>query len=130
MPLKISRETNYSKDKNLWHLSHEGLDLEDPANEPDLDKDKFLEMSVSPYKAPDAATEVSVDFEAGVPVAVNGEKMKVSKIIAKLNELGGANGIGILDIVENRLIGMKDHGIYETPGGTILYFLPTSSSRC
>ena len=101
---------------------HEGLDLEDPANEPDLDKDKFLEMSVSPYKAPDAATEVSVDFEAGVPVAVNGEKMKVSKIIAKLNELGGANGIGILDIVENRLIGMKDHGIYETPGGTILYF--------
>ena len=122
VPLKISRETNYSKDKNLWHLSHEGLDLEDPANEPDLDKDKFLEMSVSPYKAPDAATEVSVDFEAGVPVAVNGEKMKVSKIIAKLNELGGANGIGILDIVENRLIGMKDHGIYETPGGTILYF--------
>ena len=122
VPLKISRETNYSKDKNLWHLSHEGLDLEDPANEPDLDKDKFLEMSVSPYKAPDAATEISVDFEAGVPVAVNGEKMKVSKIIAKLNELGGANGIGILDIVENRLIGMKDHGIYETPGGTILYF--------
>ena len=122
IPLKINRETNYSKDKNLWHLSHEGLDLEDPANEPDLDKDKFLEMSVSPYKAPDAATEVSVDFEAGVPVAVNGEKMKVSKIIAKLNELGGANGIGILDIVENRLIGMKDHGIYETPGGTILYF--------
>ena len=122
VPLKISRETNYSKDKNLWHLSHEGLDLEDPANEPDLDKDKFLEMSVSPYKAPDVATEISVDFEAGVPVAVNGEKMKVSKIIAKLNELGGANGIGILDIVENRLIGMKDHGIYETPGGTILYF--------
>ena len=121
VPLKISRETNYSKDKNLWHLSHEGLDLEDPANEPDLDKDKFLEMSVSPYKAPDVATEISVDFEAGVPVAVNGEKMKVSKIIAKLNELGGANGIGILDIVENRLIGMKDHGIYETPGGTILY---------
>ena len=122
VPLKISRETNYSKDKNLWHLSHEGLDLEDPANEPDLDKAKFLEMSVSPYQAPDVPTEVSIDFEAGVPVAVNGEKMKVSQIIAKLNELGGKNGIGILDIVENRLIGMKDHGIYETPGGTILYF--------
>ena len=122
VPLKISRETNYSKDKNLWHLSHEGLDLEDPANEPNLDKAKFLEMSVSPYQAPDVPTEVSIDFEAGVPVAVNGEKMKVSQIIAKLNELGGKNGIGIIDIVENRLIGMKDHGIYETPGGTILYF--------
>ena len=122
VPLKISRETNYSKDKNLWHLSHEGLDLEDPALEPDLDKPLFLEMSVSPYQAPDKPTEVSVEFEAGVPVAVNGEKMKVSAIIKKLNALGGANGIGILDIVENRLIGMKDHGIYETPGGTILYF--------
>ena len=122
VPLKISRETNYSKDKNLWHLSHEGLDLEDPANEPNLDKAKFLEMSVSPYQAPDVPTEVSVDFEAGVPVAVNGEKMKVSQIIAKLNELGGKNGIGILDIVENRLVGMKDRGVYETPGGTILYF--------
>ncbi len=121
VPLKISRETNYSKDKNLWHLSHEGLDLEDPANEPNLDKEGFLEMSVSPYQAPDVPTLVSIDFEAGVPVAVNGEKMKPSAIIAKLNELGGANGIGILDIVENRLIGMKDHGIYETPGGTILY---------
>ena len=121
VPLKISRETNYSKDKNLWHLSHEGLDLEDPANEPDLDKEGFLEMSVSPYQAPDVPTLVSIDFEAGVPVAVNGEKMKPSAVIAKLNELGGANGIGILDIVENRLIGMKDHGIYETPGGTILY---------
>ena len=121
VPLKISRETNYSKDKNLWHLSHEGLDLEDPANEPNLDKEGFLEMSVSPYQAPDVPTLVSIDFEAGVPTAVNGEKMKPSAIIAKLNELGGANGIGILDIVENRLIGMKDHGIYETPGGTILY---------
>ena len=123
VPLKISRETNYSKDKNLWHLSHEGLDLEDPALEPDLDKPLFLEMSVSPYQAPDKPTEVSVEFEAGVPVAVNSEKMKVSAIIKKLNALGGANGIGILDIVENRLIGMKDHGIYETPGGTILYFV-------
>ena len=122
IPLKINRETNYSKDKNLWHLSHEGLDLEDPANEPDLDKALFLEMGVSPYQAPDTPTTVSVSFEAGVPVAVDGEKMKVSDIIRKLNKLGGENGVGILDIVENRLIGMKDHGIYETPGGTILYF--------
>ena len=122
VPLKISRETNYSKDKNLWHLSHEGLDLEDPANEPDLDKPGFLEMGVSPFQAPDEPTYVTIDFEAGVPVAVDGEKMKASKIIEKLNELGGKNGIGIIDIVENRLIGMKDHGIYETPGGTILYF--------
>ena len=122
VPLKISRETNYSKDKNLWHLSHEGLDLEDPANEPDLDKALFLEMGVSPYQAPDTPTTVSVSFEAGVPVAVDGEKMKVSKIIEGLNELGGKNGIGILDIVENRLVGMKDRGVYETPGGTILYF--------
>ena len=122
VPLKISRETNYSKDKNLWHLSHEGLDLEDPANEPDLDKPGFLEMGVSPFQAPDEPTYVTIAFEAGAPVAVNGEKMKASKIIEKLNDLGGKNGIGIIDIVENRLIGMKDHGIYETPGGTILYF--------
>ena len=122
VPLKISRETNYSKDKNLWHLSHEGLDLEDPANEPDLDKPGFLEMGVSPFQAPDEPTYVTIDFEAGAPVAVDGEKMKASKIIEKLNKLGGKNGIGIIDIVENRLIGMKDHGIYETPGGTILYF--------
>ena len=122
VPLKISRETNYSKDKNLWHLSHEGLDLEDPANEPDLDKPGFLEMGVSPFQAPDEPTYVTIDFEAGAPVAVDGEKMKASKIIEKLNELGGKNGIGIIDIVENRLIGMKDHGIYEPPGGTILYF--------
>ena len=122
VPLKISRETNYSKDKNLWHLSHEGLDLEDPANEPDLDKPGFLEMGVSPYQAPDKPTYVTIDFEAGTPVAVDGEKMKASKIIEKLNEVGGANGIGIIDIVENRLIGMKDRGVYETPGGSILYF--------
>ena len=122
VPLKISRETNYSKEKNLWPLSHEGLDLEDPANEPDLDKPGFLEMGVSPFQAPDEPTYVTIDFEAGAPVAVNGEKMKASKIIEKLNDLGGKNGIGIIDIVENRLIGMKDHGIYETPGGTILYF--------
>ena len=122
VPLKISRETNYSKDKNLWHLSHEGLDLEDPANEPDYDKPGFLEMGVSPMQAPDVPTYVTIDFEAGVPVAIDGEKMKASKIIEKLNAVGGANGIGIIDIVENRLVGMKDRGIYETPGGTILYF--------
>ncbi len=122
VPLKISRETNYSKDKNLWHLSHEGLDLEDPANEPDYDKPGFLEMGVSPMQAPDVPTYVTIDFEAGVPVAVDGEKMKASKIIEKLNAVGGANGIGIIDIVENRLVGMKDRGVYETPGGTILYF--------
>ena len=121
VPLKISRETNYSKDKNLWHLSHEGLDLEDPANEPQYDKPGFLEMGVSPFKAPDEPTMVTLDFEKGWPVALNGEKMKASEIIAKLNVLGGANGIGLLDIVENRMTGMKDRGIYETPGGTILY---------
>lgn len=121
VPLKITRETNYSKDKNLWHLSHEGLDLEDPANEPDLDKEGFLEMGVSPFKAPDKPTYVTIGFEKGVPVTVDGEKMKVSDIIRKLNQLGGENGIGIIDIVENRLVGMKDRGIYETPGGTILY---------
>ena len=122
VPLKISRETNYSKDKNLWHLSHEGLDLENPANEPDYDKPGFLEMGVSPMQAPDKPTYVTIDFEAGAPVALDGEKMKASKIIEKLNAIGGANGIGIIDIVENRLIGMKDRGVYETPGGSILYF--------
>ena len=122
VPLKISRETNYSKDKNLWHLSHEGLDLEDPANEPDYDKPGFLEMGVSPFQAPDKPTYVTIDFEAGAPVALDGEKMKASQIIQKLNAIGGANGIGIIDIVENRLIGMKDRGVYETPGGSILYF--------
>ena len=121
VPLKISRETNYSKDKNLWHLSHEGLDLEDPANEPQYEKPGFLEMGVSPIAAPDQATYVTLDFEKGVPVAIDGEKMKASDIIRKLNKLGGENGIGLLDIVENRLVGMKDRGVYETPGGTILY---------
>ena len=121
VPLKISRETNYSKDKNLWHLSHEGLDLEDPSNEPDYDKPGFLEMGVSPVKAPDKPTYVTISFESGAPVAVDGVKMKASKIIEKLNKIGGENGIGIIDIVENRLIGMKDRGVYETPGGTILY---------
>ena len=121
VPLKISRETNYSKDKNLWHLSHEGLDLEDPASEPQYDKPGFLEMSVSPAMAPDQATYVTLDFAQGVPVAIDGEQKKASDIIRKLNQLGGANGIGLLDIVENRLVGMKDRGVYETPGGTILY---------
>ena len=121
VPLKISRETNYSKDKNLWHLSHEGLDLEDPANEPQYEKPGFLEMGVSPVAAPDKPAYVTIDFEKGVPVALDGEKMKASDIIRRLNRLGGDNGIGLLDIVENRLVGMKDRGVYETPGGTILY---------
>ena len=122
VPLKISRETNYSKDKNLWHLSHEGLDLEDPSNEPKYEEPGFLEMGVSPIDAPDKPTYVTLDFEKGRPVAIDGEKMKASDIIRKLNKLGGENGIGIIDIVENRLVGMKDRGVYETPGGTILYF--------
>ena len=121
VPLKINRETSYSKDKNLWHLSHEGLDLEDPASEPQYDKPGFLEMGVSPAMAPDAPTYVTIDFEKGWPVAVDGEKMKASDIIRKLNKLGGENGIGLLDIVENRMTGMKDRGVYETPGGAILY---------
>ena len=121
IPLKISRETNYSKDKNLWHLSHEGLDLEDPGNEPQYDKPGFLEMGVSPMAAPDVPTVVELGFEQGVPVSLNGEAMTAKDIILKLNELGGANGIGLLDIVENRLVGMKSRGVYETPGGTILY---------
>ncbi len=121
IPLKISRETNYSKDKNLWHLSHEGLDLEDPANEPKYEHPGFLEMGVSPLQAPDAPTYVSLGFVKGVPVAIDGEQKKASDIIRKLNKLGGENGIGLLDIVENRLVGMKDRGVYETPGGTILY---------
>ena len=121
VPLKINRETNYSKDKNLWHLSHEGLDLEDPANEPQYDKPGFLEMGISPAMAPDAPTYVTLDFVQGKPVAVDGEEMKASDIIRKLNKLGGENGIGLLDIVENRMTGMKDRGVYETPGGTILY---------
>ncbi len=119
IPLNVSRETSYSKDKNLWHLSHEGLDLEDPANEPDYDK--ILELGVSPEKAPGKPTYISLTFEKGVPVALNGEKMKALDIIVKLNEIGGANGVGLIDMVENRLVGMKSRGVYETPGGTILY---------
>ena len=121
VPLKINRETNYSKDKNLWHLSHEGLDLEDPWNEPQYEKPGFLEMGVSPIQAPDVPTYVTIDFEKGVPVALDGKKMTATDIIWALNKIGGENGIGLLDIVENRLVGMKCRGIYETPGGTILY---------
>ena len=119
IPLKINRETNYSKDKNLWHLSHEGLDLENPWNEPQYDK--ILEMGVSPEKAPDEATYITLSFEKGIPVALNGEKLDGPAMVAALNELGGKNGIGIADMVENRLVGMKSRGVYETPGGTILY---------
>ncbi len=121
IPLKINRETNYSKDKNLWHLSHEGLDLEDTGNEPQYEKPGFLEMGVSPIQAPDVPTYVTIDFVQGAPVALNGEKMSAKEIILQLNEIGGANGIGLLDIVENRLVGMKCRGVYETPGGSILY---------
>ena len=119
IPLKITRETSYSKDKNLWHLSHEGLDLEDPANEPQYDK--ILELGVSPEKAPDQPTYLTLSFEKGIPVALNGEKLDSIELMARLNKIGGENGIGIIDIVENRLVGMKSRGVYETPGGTILY---------
>ncbi|MBQ7010343.1 MAG: argininosuccinate synthase [Clostridia bacterium] len=121
IPLKINRETNYSKDKNLWHLSHEGMDLEDPANEPLYNKPGFLELGVSPEQAPDTPTYVTIHFEKGVPTMLNGEKVGSVELIEKLNELGGANGIGLVDLVENRLVGMKSRGVYETPGGTILY---------
>lgn len=119
IPLKINRETNYSKDKNLWHLSHEGLDLEDPMNEPKYDE--ILEMGVSPEKAPDKATYITLHFEKGIPTAIDGVKMDGVELVKKLNELGGTNGCGIVDMVENRLVGMKSRGVYETPGGSILY---------
>lgn len=119
IPLKISRETNYSKDKNLWHLSHEGLDLEDPANEPKYEE--ILEMGVTPEQAPDKPTYIKLGFEKGIPVTLNGEKLDAVTMVEKLNEIGGANGIGIVDLLENRLVGMKSRGVYETPGGTILY---------
>jgi len=121
IPLKINRETNYSKDKNLWHLSHEGLDLEDPANEPQYNKPGFLEMGVSPEMAPDAPTYVTIHFEKGVPTAVDGKKMGGVELIKYLNEIGGKNGIGLNDIVENRLVGMKSRGVYENPAGSILF---------
>ena len=121
VPLKINRETNYSKDKNIWHLSHEGLDLEDPANEPQYNKEGFLEMGVSPEMAPDKPSYVKLHFEKGVPTAVNDKEMDAVTLVDTLNKLGGENGIGLLDIVENRLVGMKCRGVYETPGGAILY---------
>jgi argininosuccinate synthase len=121
VPLKINRETNYSKDKNLWHLSHEGMDLENPANEPQYGKPGFLELCVPPEAAPDKPSYVALSFEKGVPVAVDGEKMDGVAIIEKLNQLGGENGIGLVDLLENRLVGMKSRGVYETPGGAILY---------
>lgn len=119
VPLEITRETNYSKDKNIWHLSHEGLDLENPANEPQYDK--ILELGVTPEKAPDEPTYLTLSFEKGKPVALDGKQMSMVAIIEALNEIGGKNGIGILDMVENRLVGMKSRGVYETPGGSILY---------
>ena len=121
VPLKINRETNYSKDKNLWHLSHEGLDLEDPSLEPQYNKPGFLELSVSPEQAPDTPTYVTIHFEQGVPTAVDGKEMGAVELVETLNKLGGANGVGLLDLVENRLVGMKSRGVYETPGGAILY---------
>lgn len=119
IPLKINRETNYSKDKNLWHLSHEGLDLEDPANEPDYDK--ICELGVSPWAAPDKSTYLTIHFEKGVPTAIDGKKMGAVELVETLNKIGGENGVGLVDMVENRLVGMKSRGVYETPGGTILY---------
>ena len=121
IPLKINRETNYSKDKNIWHLSHEGLDLEDPANEPQYEKPGFLEMGVSPIQAPDKPTYVTIHFEKGIPTAVDGKAMNGTELVTALNKLGGENGIGLVDLVENRLVGMKSRGVYETPGGAILY---------
>ena len=121
IPLKINRETNYSKDKNVWHLSHEGLDLENPANEPQYLKDGFLELGVAPEKAPEEPTYITLHFEKGVPTAIDGKDTDALEIVETLNDLGGKNGIGLLDIVENRLVGMKSRGVYETPGGTILY---------
>ncbi len=121
IPLKINRETNYSKDKNLWHLSHEGLDLEDPASEPQYEKENFLEMGVSPMQAPDEPTYCTVHFEQGIPTAIDGKRLGAVALVEKLNEIGGKNGVGLADLVENRLVGMKSRGVYETPGGTILY---------
>ena len=116
--LPFSADSSYSRDRNLWHISHEGLELEDPANEPNYDH--LLVLGVTPEKAPDEGEYVTLSFEKGVATAINGEKMKLSDIIKKLNELGGKHGIGIVDIVENRVVGMKSRGVYETPGGTIL----------
>lgn len=117
--LPFDASHSYSRDRNLWHISHEGLELEDPAMEPNFEN--LLVLGVTPEKAPDQAEYVTMTFEKGIPKSINGEEMKVSDIIRKLNELGGKHGIGIIDIVENRVVGMKSRGVYETPGGTILY---------
>lgn len=119
IPVPVTKTTNYSMDKNLWHLSHEGMDLEDPANEPQYEK--ILELMVSPEKAPDAPTYVTIDFEQGIPVKVDGEALAPVDLLKKLNDIAGANGVGLADMVENRLVGMKSRGVYETPGGTVLY---------
>ena len=121
IPLKINRETNYSKDKNLWHLSHEGLDLEDPASEPQYEKAGFLELGVSPLQAPDRPEYLTLHFEKGIPTAIDGKEPGAVELIERLNEVGGRNGVGLADLVENRLVGMKSRGVYETPGGAILY---------
>ena len=117
--IPVTKKDLYSRDRNIWHISHEGMDLEDPANEPQLDS--LLKLGVSPEKAPDTPTYITIGFEKGVPVSLDGEKMSGLKLVEKLNELGGKNGIGIADICEDRLVGMKSRGVYETPGGTILY---------
>ena len=119
IPVPVTKENNYSKDENLWHLSHEGMDLEDPANEPDLDK--ILELMVSPEKAPDTPTYVTFKFENGIPVEVDGQKLSPVEMLKYCNKVAGANGVGIADLVENRLVGMKSRGVYETPGGTLMY---------
>ncbi len=121
IPLNINRETNYSTDKNLWHLSHEGLDLEKPSLEPQYNKPGFLELGRFPQAGPDKPTYVKIHFEKGIPTAVDGQEMDGVALIEYLNKVGGENGIGLLDIVENRLVGMKSRGVYETPGGAILY---------
>jgi len=121
IPLKINRETNYSKDKNIWHLSHEGLDLEKPENEPQYEKPGFLEMGVSPIDAPDKPTYITLHFEKGIPTMLDGKELNGVEMVTALNKLGGENGIGLADLVENRLVGMKSRGVYETPGGAILY---------
>ena len=120
IPVPVTKDNNYSMDRNIWHLSHEGMDLEDPANEPDYDK--ILKLMVSPDKAPDKAAYISIDFEKGEPVAVDGKKMKPVELVEYLNKVAGENGVGIADIVENRLVGMKSRGVYETPAGTVLYY--------
>ncbi|MDR1127569.1 MAG: argininosuccinate synthase [Treponema sp.] len=120
LPVPMKRSDSYSRDDNLWHISHEGLDLEDPANEPQLDS--LLQMTVPPEKAPDKPEYVEISFEEGIPVSVNGEKMDGVPLIQALNKIGGANGVGLVDLVENRVVGMKSRGVYETPGGAILYY--------